>query len=75
MTRSGLNEPVTVAPLAEQIAPVVLLVDRKHYRGPFSFTLRVSDAAGTFSLARDVEFLGPDARLLQKEDAERGIKR
>lgn len=75
VTRSGLNEPVTVAPLAEQIAPVVLLVDRKHYRGPFSFTLRVSDAAGTFSLARDVEFLGPDARLLQKEDAERGIKR
>ena len=74
-TRSGLTEPLTVAPLAEQIAPVVLLVDRKHYRGPFTFTLRVSDAAGTFTLAREVEFLGPDARLLQKEDADRGIRR
>lgn len=75
VTRTGLTGPVTVRSLAEQVAPLVLVVDRRDYTGPFKFTLRVSDAAQTFTLAREVEFLGPDARLLQQEDAGRGLGR
>ena len=73
--QTGFNEPVTLEPLAEKVSPLVLLVDRKHYAGPFKFTLTVTDEAKSFTLERMVEFLGPDARLLQEEDAARGIKR
>ncbi|MBA3848975.1 MAG: cytochrome c oxidase accessory protein CcoG [Opitutus sp.] len=73
--QNGFTEPVVVAPLAEQVAPLVLVVDRKDYKGPFKATLVVEDAAKSFALSRPVEFLGPDARLLEKEDTERGLKR
>jgi cytochrome c oxidase accessory protein FixG len=75
VVRNGLTEAVTVAALDEQVSPLVLRVDRKHYVGPFKATLVVEDEARTFTLKRPIEFLGPDARLLEKEDAERGIRR
>jgi len=75
VAQNGFTEPVTIAPLAEQVTPLVLLADRKHYTGPFKFTLLITDEAQTFTIRREVEFLGPDARLLQEEDKARGIKR
>lgn len=71
----GFAAPVTLAPLEESVSPLVLAVDRRGYAGSFKFTVRVEDAAHTFVLAREVEFLGPDARLLEEEDHEKGIKR
>jgi len=68
--QSGLDAPVTLAPLAEEVSPLVLLVERKQYSGPFKFIVRVQDAAGTYTLAREVEFMGPDARLLREEEEE-----
>ena len=62
-------------PLAESVRPLVLTIDRKDYAGKFNFTVRVADANRTFTLAREVEFMGPDARLLEEEDHEKGIKR
>jgi polyferredoxin len=73
--QSGFTAPVTVAPLAEQVSPLVLQINRKDYTGPFKFTVRVSDTGETYTLAREVEFLGPDARLLEEEDHDKGIKR
>jgi len=73
--QSGFTAPVTVGPLAEQVSPLVLTVERKHYAGPFKFTVAVEDAGKTFTLSRQIEFLGPDARLLEEEDHEKGIKR
>ena len=75
VTQNGFSAPVAVGPLGEQVTPLVLLADRKHYRGPFKFTLTVTDEANSFTLQREIEFLGPDARLLQEEDTARGIKR
>ena len=75
LRQSGFEAPVTLAPQEETIGPIVLLADRKHYSGPFKFTVRVRDAAQTFTLAREVEFMGPDARLLEEEDHAKGIKR
>ena len=72
---SGGNAPLTVAPMAEQVSPLVLVINRRDYTGPFKFTVRVEDEKHTFALAREVEFLGPDARLLQEEDRDKGIKR
>ena len=73
--QSGFDAPVTLAPMVESVSPLVLLVPRQGYAGPFHFTVRVRDAAQTFTLAREVEFMGPDARLLEEEDHAKGIKR
>jgi cytochrome c oxidase accessory protein FixG len=72
---TGFDAPVTLAPLAEQVTPLVLAVDRKVYTGPFHFTVRVRDAGGTYELSRAVEFMGPDPKLLKEEDRENGITR
>ena len=74
-TQNGYEKPVTIGPLGEQVSPFILHVDRKHYAGPFKFTLSVQDQSRTFTLTRQVEFLGPDARLLQEEDRDKGITR
>lgn len=73
--QTGFSKPVTLAPLAESVSPLVLLIERKDYHGPFKFTVKMSDPAGKFVLTREVEFMGPDARLLEEEDHENGIKR
>jgi cytochrome c oxidase accessory protein FixG len=69
--QTGFREPVTVGPLAESTTPLVLMIDRKHYSGPFHFTIRVADTAQTFELSRAVEFMGPDPKLLREEEEER----
>lgn len=73
--QTGFTAPVTLASESESVSPLVLVADRKDYHGKFRFTVRVEDAGHTFSLAREVEFMGPDARLLEEEDHEKGIKR
>jgi hypothetical protein len=69
--QTGFGDPVTLDPLAETVRPLVLLADRKDYTGPFKFTVLVQDAGRAFTLTREVEFMGPDARLLHEEQEER----
>jgi cytochrome c oxidase accessory protein FixG len=71
----GFEAPVTLAPMAESVSPLVLVATRHDYHGPFKFTVRVRDAADTFTLAREVEFMGPDARLLEDDDHEKQEKK
>ncbi len=73
--QDGFAAPVTLGPLAESVSPIVLSVDRRHYAGPFHFTVRVEDADRTYQLSRAVEFMGPDPKLLEEEDREKGITR
>ncbi|HEY0865130.1 MAG TPA: cytochrome c oxidase accessory protein CcoG [Lacunisphaera sp.] len=75
LRQSGFEAPVTLAPMAESVSPLVLVASRRDYRGPFKFTVRVRDAAQTFTLAREVEFMGPDARLLEDEEHEEREKK
>lgn len=72
---AGFEAPVTVASMAETVAPLVVRVDRRSYSGPFTFVVRVRDQAGTYQLEREVRFLGPDAALLREEDHEKGVSR
>ena len=68
----ALMEPLgTLAPLAEQISPLVIFVGRHQYTGPFQFTVEVADADRTYQLSRQIEFLGPDSRLLREDEEER----
>jgi hypothetical protein len=59
--------------MGEEVRPLMLVQLRGTYTGPFRFTVVVRDAAGTFELRREVEFLGPDARLLQEDDREKKL--
>lgn len=69
LRRIGFDAAVEVGPLGELVQPLVLQHPRETYSGPFHFEVRVQDAAGKFHLEREVEFLGPEARLL-REDAQ-----
>ena len=64
----GLETPVELAGMGEEVRPLVIAVARAGYTGAFPVTVVVRDAGGTFELAREVEFLGPDPKLLQEEE-------
>lgn len=65
--QTGLLDPVAIGGMAEEVRPLVLVVPRTNYTGPFAFTVTVSDTQNQFTITREVEFLGPDARLLQED--------
>ena len=44
--------------------------ERARYAGVFFVLVTVADETGSFSLRREVEFLGPEARLLREEKEE-----
>jgi cytochrome c oxidase accessory protein FixG len=67
LVRTGLDGVVELAPLAEEVRPLVVQVPRGQYAGEFALTVSVTDEAGTFTLERDVRFVGPDAALLKEE--------
>ncbi len=69
--QSGFMTTVEIPPLGEINQPLVLQQNRSVYTGPFEFEVRVADTAGTFHLERRIEFLGPEARLLREEEAEK----
>ena len=75
MRQTGFLAPVTLAAQEELVSPLILLIDRKYYHGAFKFTVKVADAARTFSLARSIEFMGPDANLLTEDDHEKHRQR
>jgi polyferredoxin len=68
--QTGFTAPVVIEPLGEIVQPLVLQISRKDYTGPFMLHVQVQDDRGSFTLKRDAEFLGPDARLLREEDEE-----
>lgn len=67
----GFGSEIEIPALGEVVQPLVMLYARKSYAGPAEAIIRIEDLAGTFHLDRQVEFLGPEARLLREEEAER----
>ena len=72
--RTGFDTAVEIGPLGELVQPLVLQQPRANYTGSFHFVVRVDDTEGRFHLAREVEFLGPEARLLREEEEEQREK-
>ena len=68
VVEAGLDVPVALAGMGEEVRPLVVVVPRSRYTGSFHFTVVVRDEAGTFELTREAEFLGPDSRLLREEE-------
>lgn len=65
-TVSGFEAPITLAPLGEEVRPLVVRVAREEYRGKFGFRIVARPADGAFELVREAEFSGPNAALLRE---------
>jgi len=55
-----------VPPLGEEVRTVIITVDRSVYEGGFPFELSLISPEGETIMAREAEFLGPNAQLLEK---------
>ena len=64
---TGFDAPLVVGPLGEEVRPLIVQVPRANYEGGFKFLIRLKPADGAFELVKEIEFSGPDQKLL-KED-------
>jgi cytochrome c oxidase accessory protein FixG len=67
LTRIGWDEPIVLAPLAEEVRPLVIQVPLATYTGSRHLRIEVTDRAHGFTLTRTVNIVGPDPALLKKE--------
>ena len=67
MITLGTDGLVEVAPMQEEVRSVIVRMPRPVYHGVFHFRLAARDETGGYTLAREVEFLGPDPKLLDEE--------
>jgi len=67
---SGFEQPVVVGGMGEEVRPLILQQLRAAYTAPFKFEVHVHDGDGRYDLVREVQFLGPEARLLREEEEE-----
>lgn len=74
LRQTGLQGTVEVPPLGELVQPLILQQRRGEYVGPFHFEVHVRELGDRFELKREVEFLGPEARLLREEEAQGSAK-
>lgn len=58
---------IEVAPMEGGLHTVIVRMPRAAYAGKFRFRIAVHDEAGGYALDREVEFLGPDPKLLQED--------
>ena len=63
----GFEESVTLAPLAEEVRPLIVSVPRAGYAGPFHFVVVARPDDGGYELRRKADFTGPDAELLRED--------
>jgi cytochrome c oxidase accessory protein FixG len=60
-TVHGLESPVEIAPMGEEVRPLIVQVPRGQGVQALAFEVLASDPAGSFRLSRAMEFLGPEA--------------
>jgi len=63
---SGFDAPITLAPLGEEVRPLVVRVLRADYTGKFALRILARSEDGSYELVRDAEFSGPNAALLKE---------
>ncbi len=59
-TMIGMEGTVEVGPLAEVVRPLIVETPRAGFPGMFTIRIKATDEAGTFSIVREIEFVGPD---------------
>ncbi|MEM8550035.1 MAG: cytochrome c oxidase accessory protein CcoG [Verrucomicrobiota bacterium] len=69
MTYRGFEEPLVLAPMAEEQRPLVLTQVRESYTGESQPVLKITGTPGDFTLEAELSFLGPDPKYLQNASA------
>ncbi|MCX6938615.1 MAG: cytochrome c oxidase accessory protein CcoG [Verrucomicrobia bacterium] len=64
---TGFEAPLVVGPLGEEVRPLIVRVPRSNYEGGFKFIIKARPADGAYELLREVEFSGPDEKLLHED--------
>jgi cytochrome c oxidase accessory protein FixG len=59
-TLIGMESALEVGPLAEEVRPLIVESPRAGFPGMFPLRITARDEAETFSLVREIEFVGPD---------------
>jgi cytochrome c oxidase accessory protein FixG len=58
----GLEAPVEIAPMGEEVRPLIVQEPRGQCAPALAFEIDASDPGGSFRLTRTMEFLGPEPR-------------
>jgi cytochrome c oxidase accessory protein FixG len=66
MVVSGWSQVVELAPLAEEVRPLILQIPRDRYTGSVSAQVQIGIGDGSVQLTRPLEFVGPDPASLKK---------
>jgi cytochrome c oxidase accessory protein FixG len=64
---TGFTDTVEIGPLGETVLPLVLQMPRSDYTGKFHLRVMVHDAERSYTLEREIEFIGPDPKLLRED--------
>ena len=64
---TGFTGTVEIGPLGEEVLPLVMQMRRPDYTGKFHLKIVLHEATDAYSLEREMEFIGPDPKLLQED--------
>lgn len=64
--QAGFDEPITLAPLGEEVRPFIVSVPREAYAGGFRFQVVARPGSGGYELRRRADFTGPEPELLRE---------
>jgi cytochrome c oxidase accessory protein FixG len=62
---TGLGDGLTLPALQETARALVVIAPKDSYKGPGTLTLKIHSQPGDSTIRREVEFLGPNPRLLK----------
>lgn len=61
ISQKGLEKPVEIPPLEEDLQPLIITIPESSFRGGFQVEIEFRDTTGRFKTIRKVPFLGPDS--------------
>ncbi|MEN9661656.1 MAG: hypothetical protein RL324_605 [Verrucomicrobiota bacterium] len=68
VSRTGFEGPITVAALAEEVRPLILVQRNHEYHGTFTFDVILREKDGSYQLHREAQFLGPESALVHEAE-------
>lgn len=63
----GFEQAVELAPMAEEVRPLVVTLTEEHYHGSFPLTIQVTGTPDPYVLESTIDFLGPHPRALENQ--------
>ncbi|MFQ3225803.1 MAG: cytochrome c oxidase accessory protein FixG [Lentimonas sp.] len=73
-TMEGNEDGIRVEPMGEEVRPVIISIQKEHYKGRFTLELSLIAPDDHSIITREVEFIGPNAELLRQHNAKNTAK-